>query len=77
MTTAKIILSTIDNVKKFVSIVNDYDFEIDLSSGRYKINAKSIMGIFSLDLSQPIQVEAHTDDSADFMDRIKPFIVNN
>ena len=75
MTTANILLSTIDSVKKFVSVVNSYDFEVDLVSGRYKINAKSIMGIFSLDLSQPITMEVHSDEAEAFMKEIEPFIV--
>ncbi len=57
-------LETINNVKDFVSTVSKYEFDVDLISGRYAIDAKSIMGIFSLDLSKPIDVEAHTDDQS-------------
>ncbi|NLY44113.1 MAG: HPr family phosphocarrier protein, partial [Clostridiaceae bacterium] len=57
-----------------VNIVNRYDFDVDLSSGRYVVDAKSIMGIFSLDLSKPIKVQVHSDDCDAFMEEIKPFI---
>lgn len=75
MKTFNIILKTINDVKDFVNIVNKYDFEVDLTSGRYVVDAKSIMGIFSLDLTKPIKVDVHTDDCGDFMDKIKNFIV--
>ena len=49
-------LNSIMDVKSFVNIVNKYDFDVDLASGRYVVDAKSIMGIFSLDLSKPIEL---------------------
>ena len=75
MKTVKILLSTINDVKSFVNIVSKYDFDVDLISGRYAIDAKSIMGIFSLDLSKPISLEAHTDDGEAFLAEIEKFIV--
>jgi phosphocarrier protein HPr len=75
MKTFNIALKTINDVKDFVNIVNKYDFDVDLSTGRYVVDAKSIMGIFSLDLSKPIKVEVHSDDCSDFMDEIKGFVV--
>ena len=51
MKKVKIKLESIADVKEFVSIVMLYNFDIDLVSGRYAVDAKSIMGIFSLDLS--------------------------
>lgn len=71
----KIKLDSINAVKDFVSIVMLYDFDIDLVSGRYAVDAKSIMGIFSLDLSNPIQLVAHTDEPGNFFEKIKEFIV--
>ena len=68
-------LNTINDVKLFVNTVAKYDFDVDLVSGRYAIDAKSIMGIFSLDLSKPIQLEAHSDDCEAFFEEIKDFIV--
>ena len=69
-------LSTIDDVKLFVNTVAKYDFDVDLISGRYAIDAKSIMGIFSLDLSKKIELQAHCDSSDTFLAEIKPFIVD-
>ncbi len=69
-----IMLNSINDVKAFVNMVNKYDFDIDLSSGRYVVDAKSIMGIFSLDLSKPIQLEVHTENVGNFVEDLKPFI---
>ena len=68
-------LASINDVKSFVNIVSKYDFDVDLISGRYVVDAKSIMGICSLDLSKPIDVEVMTDDCDSFIDEIKPFTV--
>ena len=57
MKTVQISLNSIDKVKSFVNEISKFDFDFDLVSGRYVIDAKSIMGIFSLDLSKPITVE--------------------
>lgn len=70
-----IMLATINDVKNFVSEVSLCDYDVDLLSGRYAVDAKSIMGIFSLDLSKPISLEAHTDDASEFFENIKQFIV--
>jgi phosphocarrier protein HPr len=64
MKTVKISLNSIDKVKAFVNEISKFDCDFDLVSGRYVIDAKSIMGIFSLDLSKPIKVEVHSDDAA-------------
>ncbi|HAB00887.1 MAG TPA: serine kinase [Ruminococcaceae bacterium] len=66
---------TINDVKAFVNSVSKYDFEVDLVSGRYAVDAKSIMGIFSLDLSKEIQMKVYSDDCADFLKEINPYIV--
>ena len=60
-------------VKEFVNVTQDYPYEILLKSGRYIVDAKSILGIFSLDLSQPITVEAYSDDCDDLMEKLKKF----
>ena len=70
-----LLLSSINDVKDFVNIVAKYDFDVDLTSGRYVVDAKSIMGIFSLDLSKPIELNIHTDDAEKFMADIDRFIV--
>ncbi len=69
-----VLLSSINDVKAFVNVVTKYDFEIDLTSGRYVVDAKSIMGIFSLDLTKPIEVEAHSDNCDKLLDELAPFL---
>ena len=64
MKTVSISLNSIDKVKAFVNDISKYDFDYDLVSGRYVIDAKSIMGIFSLDLSKPIDLNIHADGAA-------------
>ncbi len=73
MHTATIMLSSIEAVKKFVNITNRYDFPINLTTDKYKIDAKSIMGVFSLDLSKPVTIQIESDDVGKFMDEIKVF----
>ena len=65
MKTVQISLNSIDKVKSFVNDIPKFDYDFDLVSGRYVIDAKSIMGIFSLDLSKPIDLNIHTEDGAD------------
>lgn len=60
--TFKINLNTIDRVKKFVDVVSKIDGTLDLVSGRYRVDAKSIMGIFSLDLSKDLDLVVHYED---------------
>ncbi len=74
MRTCEIMLSSINDVKAFVNIVNNYNFDVDLVSGRYVVDAKSIMGIFSLDLSKPIKVEVREEGSEKFFEELAPFI---
>ncbi len=76
MTTVKISLNSIDKVKSFVNEITKFDSDFDLVSGRYVIDAKSIMGIFSLDLSKPIDLNIHADkDVDDIMKVLAPYIV--
>lgn len=76
MKTVKISLNSIDKVKKFVNEISKFDDEFDLVSGRYVIDAKSIMGIFSLDISKPIDLNIHNVDNIDaIMEKIAPYIV--
>ncbi len=76
MKTFNIMLNSINDVKNFVNIVNKYDFDVDLTSGRYVVDAKSIMGIFSLDLSKPILVEIHNDKADDLYNELVQFKVD-
>lgn len=73
MQETKIKLFTIQEVREFVNQVILVDFEVDLVQGRYTIDAKSIMGIFSLDLLSPITVVAHTEDATSFFKKISKF----
>ncbi|MCF0145461.1 MAG: HPr family phosphocarrier protein [Eubacterium sp.] len=61
MKTIRISLNSIEKVKRFVNTISQFDNDFDLVSGRYVIDAKSIMGIFSLDLSRPIDLSVHAD----------------
>ena len=77
MKTVKISLNSIDKVKSFVNAITQFEFDFDLVSGRYVIDAKSNMGIFSLDLSKPIELVIHAEDHLDeIMDILKPYIVD-
>ena len=76
MKTVQISLNSIGKVKSFVNIISQFDSDFDLISGRYVIDAKSIMGIFSLDLSKPIDLAIHTDENLDdIMEVLKPYLV--
>ena len=76
MKTVKISLNSIDKVKAFVNEITKFDSDFDLVSGRYVIDAKSIMGIFSLDLSKPIDLNVHAQDNSDaVLTVLAPYIV--
>ena len=74
MTAITIRLNTINDVKDFVNAVTLCDYDVDLVSGRYAIDAKSIMGIFSLDLSRPVEMIIHTDECGELLQKIDKFI---
>ena len=76
MKTVMISLNSIDKVKSFVNDISRFDYDFDLVSGRYVIDAKSIMGIFSLDLSKPIELNIHAaEDADDVISVLKPYII--
>lgn len=77
MKTVRISLNSIDKVKSFVNDLTKFDTDFDLVSGRYVIDAKSIMGIFSLDLSKPIDLNVHSENNVDeIINILKPYIVD-
>ena len=78
MKTVSISLNSIDKVKAFVNDISKYDFDFDLVSGRYVIDAKSIMGIFSLDLSKPINLNVHAEGSSldEVLKVLAPYIID-
>jgi phosphotransferase system HPr-like phosphotransfer protein len=65
MTSIKVSLNSIDKVKTFVNVINTFDGDFDLASDRYVIDAKSIMGIFSLDITNPLRLDIHIDSEVD------------
>ena len=74
MKSVMIRLSLVENVNKFVNIVSRSPFEMALRAGRHVVDAKSILGIFSLDLSRPITMEIYSDDCDALLEEIKPFM---
>lgn len=76
MKTVRISLNSIDKVKSFVNDISKFDSDFDLVSGRYVIDAKSIMGIFSLDLSKPIELNIHAEEGTDeILATLKPYLI--
>lgn len=76
MKTVQITLNSIEKVKSFVNVIANYDYDFDLVSGRYVIDAKSIMGIFSLDLTKPITLNIHTTTDIDhILEDLKPYLI--
>ena len=76
MTSVTVNINSIDKVKRFVSAITSFDNDFDLVCDRYVIDAKSIMGIFSLDLSKPIDLTIHTDeDTTEVMAALEPYII--
>ena len=74
MKSVMIRLSLVENVNHFVNIVTRYPFEMDLRAGRHVVDAKSILGIFSLDLTRPITLEVYSDDCDELLKEIEPFL---
>ena len=75
MKSVQISLQMASQVKNFVNVVQKYPFDIELKSDRYVVDAKSILGIFSLDLSKPITVEIHSADCQELLDELKQFSI--
>ena len=77
MKTVQISLNSIDKVKSFVNDITKFDYDFDLVSGRYVIDAKSIMGIFSLDLAKPIDLNIHAEDTNvdAVLEVLKPYMI--
>ena len=75
MKTAKIRLNGVDDIRAFVNAVSMYEYDIDLRGGRYVVDGKSIMGIFSLDLSSPIEMVVYGDKEDELIARVQKFVV--
>lgn len=65
MKSVQVSINTIDKIKAFVNDITKFEYDFDLVSGQYVVNAKSIMGIFSLDLGKPLCLNIHTEDNTD------------
>ena len=76
MNSFDVVLSSINDVRQFVNIACRQPCDIDVVSGRYIVDAKSIMGIFSLDLAKPIRVEIHgtEEDGLGFYKEVERFV---
>ena len=75
MTKYTVLLNSIEKIKDFVNAITRYPYDFDLVSGRYTIDAKSIMGIFSLDLTHPLDLCAYTDGDEKLQEELKPYLV--
>lgn len=67
-------LSSVESIKQFVGIANKYPYETALRMGNHIVNGKSILGVFSLDLSKSIQLDIYSDACNDMMRELKPFL---
>ena len=76
MKSVNIKLNLMTDGAKFVQIVGAYPYDMDLRSGRHVVDAKSILGIFSLDWSKPVTMEIYSDDCDDLLAEIKPFLAS-
>lgn len=72
----KIKLTDMQAIREFVKAVVLLPYDVDLVQGRYIVDAKSIMGIFALDITSPIKVVADTNDATPFFNSIEQFVVN-
>jgi len=75
MKTEKVLLGSMEEIQEFNCIVSQYEYEIDMVSGRYVIDAKSLMGILSLDLSKPVTIQMQGTPDREFLEKMKKFIV--
>ena len=76
MTTATVNIDSLDKIQAFVKIINEYNGRFDLVSGCSRVNAKSVMDIFSLDISRPLHLNIYNDENADYVtNAISAFII--
>lgn len=68
-------LNTVKDIRDFSDIVSKYDFNVVLTSSKYHVDAKSIMGIFSLDISKPLKAEIFSDNCDDLVREVGSYIV--
>lgn len=79
MVKKKICLDTVDKVQALVGAATSADFEVSVLTDRFTVNAKSILGLFSLDRSKPVDLILDTDESDGavevFMSRVGEYII--
>ncbi|MCI8326114.1 MAG: HPr family phosphocarrier protein [Clostridia bacterium] len=74
MKSVRLLLNTTDSVKSFVNLISSYDYDADIRSGRYVVDAKSILGIFSLDLNRPVVLEVYDDNCDELLSKLSPYM---
>lgn len=74
MKSIKVFFPSTDSVKEFVNTVSNYPYDVDLHSGRYVVDAKSLLGIFSLDLAKPIVCEIYNDNCEELLKDIAKYM---
>lgn len=78
MVTKKVSIDSMEKLRSFVKIINRFSGHFDLCSGCSRVNARSLMGIFSLDISRPLELYIYNDEYADYvLKAISAYIVNN
>ena len=75
MQAVTISLTQVQQVQQFVNLVSKYPFDVDIVSGRYTVNAKSLLGIYSLDLNKPLKVLIYSDDCEELKTELKEFML--
>lgn len=74
MKSVRLLLNTTDSVKSFVNLISSYDYDADIRSGHYVVDAKSILGIFSLDLNRPVVLEVYDDNCDELLSKLSPYM---
>jgi len=68
-------ISSVKEVERFNHICSKFSCDVDLQAGKYYVDAKSIMGIFSLDLEQPLTLLVDSDDDIEVTEKFEEFLV--
>lgn len=76
MRTEQVLLNSMEEIQEFNRVVGQYEYEVDMVSGRYVIDAKSLMGILSLDLSKPVTIQMQGNPNEEFLEKLEKFIVH-
>jgi phosphocarrier protein HPr len=75
MVECKILLNNIDKIADFIKVVSKIEYDVDLVKGRYTVDAKSVVGVFTLDLSKEVKIIIHTNDE-NILDKFKEWRVD-